>query len=81
MSEEITEGTLEFDESNGNSVIGHEESNRILKTLKFGDKFEVKVNDEWVETFLEISSNEKGEMIFVLHGTPYKEFITGIDAR
>ena len=34
MSEEITEGTLEFDESNGNFVIGNEESNRILKTLK-----------------------------------------------
>lgn len=81
MNDIITEGTLEFDETDGKFVIAHEESNKILKNLNFGDEFEVKVNDQWVKTSLEISSNDKGEMIFILKGTPYREFVTGIDAR
>ncbi len=79
--EQITEGTLEFDESEGKFVIANEEHNIIIKNLEFGDEFEVQVEGNWVETALEIGSNDKGEMIFKLRGTPYKEFITGIAAR
>lgn len=78
---DVKEGTLEFDESEGKFVIANEEHNVIIKNLEFGDTFEVKVEDKWVETALEIGSNDKGEMIFKLRGTPYVEFITGIAAR
>ena len=71
----MNEGTLEFDESNGKFVIANEEANSIVRT------FEVQVEGKWVQTALEIGSNEKGEMIFKLRGTPYVEFITGIAAR
>ncbi|MBQ5999589.1 MAG: DUF5348 domain-containing protein [Treponema sp.] len=81
MAASCTEGTLEFDESEGKFVIANEEQNTIVKNLEFGDTFEVKVNGKWVETALEIGSNDKGEMIFKLRGTPYVEFITGIEAR
>ncbi len=74
-------GTLEFDESTGKFVIANEEENTIVKSLEFGDSFEVLVDDKWVETSLVIDSNEKGEMIFSLKNTPYKEFITGIPAK
>lgn len=74
-------GTLEFDESTGKFVIANEKSNSILKNLEFGDEFEVLVEEEWVKTSLVIGSNDKGEMIFNLKNTPYKEFITGIEAR
>ena len=74
-------GTLEFDESTGKFVIANEEENTIVKSLEFGDSFEVLVDDKWVETSLLIDSNEKGEMIFLLKNTPYKEFITGIPAK
>ena len=62
-------------------VIANEESNEIIKNLEFGDTFEVLVDGNWVKTQLEIGSNDKGEMIFNLKGTPFKEFITGVDAR
>ena len=74
-------GTLEFDESTGKFVIANEEENTIVKSLEFGDSFEVLVDDKWVETSLLIDSNEKGEMIFSLKNTPYKEFTTGIPAK
>lgn len=74
-------GTLEFDESTGKFVIANEEENTIVKSLEFGDSFEVLVDDKWVETSLLIDSNEKSEMIFSLKNTPYKEFITGIPAK
>ena len=77
----MNEGTLEFDESNGKFVIANEEANSIVRTLEFGDTFEVQVEGKWVQTALEIGNNEKGEMIFKLRGTPYVEFITGIAAR
>ena len=53
-------GTLEFDESTGKFVIANEEENTIVKSLEFGDSFEVLVDDKWVETSLLIDSNEKG---------------------
>ncbi|MBQ1948921.1 MAG: DUF5348 domain-containing protein [Treponema sp.] len=81
MSENIKTGTLEFDESEGKFVIANEESNEIVRNLEFGDTFEVLVDGKWVQTQLEIGSNEKGEMTFNLKGTPYKEFITGVEAR
>ena len=74
-------GTLEFDESTGKFVIANEEENTIVKSLEFGDSFEVLVDNKWVETSLLIDSNEKGEMIFSLKNTPYKKFITGIPAK
>lgn len=77
----MNEGTLEFDESEGKFCIANEEANTILRYLEFGDAFEVKVGEEWVQTSLVIGSNEKGEMIFNLKGTPYSEHINGIPAR
>ena len=77
----MKEGTLEFDESTGKFCIANEEENSIIRHLEFGDKFEVKVEDKWVETSLVIGQNEKGEMIFNLKDTPYSEFINGVPAR
>lgn len=77
----MNEGTLEFDESTGKFCIANEAENTIIRHLEFGDKFEVKVEDKWVETCLVIGQNEKGEMIFNLKDTPYSEFINGVPAR
>ena len=77
----MEQGTLEFDETEGKFVIASEKENTIIKNLEFGDMFEVLVDGAWVKTSLEISSNEKGEMIFALRGTPYREFLCGIQAR
>ncbi len=77
----MKEGTLEFDESMGKFCIANEAENSIICHLEFGDRFEVMENDVWVETCLEISQNDMGEMIFKLKGTSYSEFVTGIPSR
>lgn len=77
----MNEGTLEFSEQDAKFCIANEDLNSIITMLEFGDTFEVKVEDKWVETCLEIGQNDKGEMIFKLKNTPYVEFITGIPAR
>ena len=77
----MKEGTLEFDEIEGKFCIANEEENSILRHLDFGDKFEVKVDEKWVETCLVIGQNEHGDMIFNLKDTPYSELLNGLPAR
>lgn len=79
MAEEKQEGELAFDETVGKFWIVREEIG--IKPLNFGDKFEVKVGDNWVETNLEIGSGPEGDLIFILKNTPYQGVLDGIDAR
>lgn len=73
------EGVLVFDEYTAKFWIIKDDVG--LKSLDFGDKFEVKVDDIWVDTCIEIGSNDDGELIFKLKNTPYQGNMDGVSAR
>ncbi len=73
------EGRLTFDVPQGMFWIAKNNSNGIQ--LQFGDTFEVKVDDAWVETALDIASDQNGDLIFKLRNTPYEGEIEGLEAR
>ncbi len=79
MEEKIIEGNLIFDEVSGLFWIA--QNANYGAQLKFGDQFEVKVQDQWVKTSLAIDSDENGGLIFRLVNTPYCGNIDGIKAR
>ncbi len=79
MEEKIIEGNLIFDEASGLFWIA--QNANYGAQLKFGDEFEVKVQDQWVKTSLAIDSDENGGLIFRLVNTPYSGNIDGIEAR
>jgi len=76
---DFTEGELAFDETTGKFWIVKEEMG--LKSIDFGDSFEVKVDDNWVRTSIEIANNEDGDLIFKLKNTPYQGIVDGVEAR
>lgn len=73
------EGKLTFDVQQGIFWIAQNDYYGVQ--LKFGDTFEVKVEDQWVETSMEIGSGESGELIFKLKNTPYWGQLDGLEAR
>lgn len=77
----MTEGTIKFSETEGKFCIVDEVNINFLEFLEFGDEFEVKSGDEWVHTKLEIITNEAGELIFSLKGTPFNGNIDGVQIR
>ena len=77
----MTEGTIKFSENEGKFCIVDEENEKFIDFIEFGDEFEVKVNDGWVKTKLEIISNEAEELIFNLKGTPYNGNLDGVEIR
>lgn len=78
---EKQEGILVFDEFDGKFAIAKDEQSFPFTTLEYGDTFEVKYKDKWVETSLQISNNDKGELVFKLKGIDFEGDISGFDAR
>ncbi len=76
----MTEGKLGFDVSCGAFCIVENETFAQIP-LNFGDEFEVKVDENWVKTAIEITNNDKGELIFKLKNTPYSGDLTELDVR
>lgn len=78
---EKQEGILVFDEFDGKFAIAKDEHSFPFTTLEYGDSFEVKYMDKWIKTCLEITNNDKGELVFKLKGIDFDGDITGFDAR
>lgn len=74
-------GQLTFNEQLGKFCVVDVEKEEYLGTMEFGKQFQVLENGNWVDTELAIGSNDKGEMIFVLKNTGYKEVLEGLDVR
>lgn len=81
MAEFNITGELTFNESIGKFCIVDYTKEQYLETLDFGAKFQVLENNQWIDSELAISSNEKGEMIFVLKNTSYSGMLDGIQVR
>ncbi len=77
----MVQGTIKFSENEAKFCIVDEENMKFLDFLEFGDEFEVKVDDKWICTKLEIINNEAGELIFSLKGTPYNGNLDGVEIR
>ncbi len=78
-TEEKFEGQLIFDVQSGLFWIAKSPANGIQ--LKFGDTFEVKTEDGWIETSLEITSDDSGNLVFKLKNTSYQGDLEGLEAR
>ena len=79
VKNEKFEGRLSFDVPQGMFWITKNNYNGVQ--LQFGDNFEVKVDDVWVQTALDISNDQNGDLIFKLRNTPYEGEIEGLEAR
>lgn len=77
----MIQGTIRFSETEAKFCIVNEEDEKFLAFLEFGDEFDVKVEDNWIHSKLEIISNEAEELIFNLKGTPYNGNLDGIEIR
>ncbi len=77
----MVEGTIKFSINEAKFCIVNEEDEQFIEFLEFGDEFEVKVDDKFVHTKLEIINNEAGELIFSLKGTPYNGNLDGVEIR
>lgn len=77
----MVQGTIKFSENEAKFCIVDEENMKFLDFLEFGDEFEVKVDNKWIGTKLEIINNEAGELIFSLKGTPYNGNLDGVEIR
>ncbi len=75
------EGVLVFDPNFGRFAIAKDEMGDPIVPIEFGDVFEVKVNDEWVETGFEISKDEDENLIFKLKGTDFAGVLEGLEVR
>ncbi len=81
MEKEKIEGSLVFDMNSGKFWITDPDDSAPLTSLEFGDTFEVKVGDKWIETGIEITSDERGNLLFKLKNTNYSGILDGIEAR
>lgn len=77
---EKIEGRLTFDVNSGHFWITTED-HEPLTSLDFGDTFEVKVNDDWVPTRLQITNGLYGELVFKLENTPYSGVLDDLEVR
>lgn len=78
MDEKIT-GQLDFFEDAGRFGIVDDDLNVI--PLDFGEAFEVLSGDKWIETGLEITSSDKGDLVFKLKNTDFAGTLTGLTVR
>lgn len=74
------EGKLTFDINSGKFWITGEEGEPVT-SLEFDDTFEVKVEDEWVPTAIQIDSDLWGNLVFKLKNTNYSGHLDGIEVR
>lgn len=75
------EGQLTFDINSGKFWITDPQDQSPITSLEFSDSFEVKVEDKWVPTSLQISNDKDGNLIFKLKDTNYEGFLDGIEVR
>ena len=78
---ENCEGILVFNEFDGKFAIAEDEQSFPFTNIEFGDTFEVKYEDKWTETSLQIANDDAGNLVFRLKGIDYTGDITGFDAR
>lgn len=77
---EKKEGRLAFDVNSGKFwILG--EGSVPLTSLDFGDTFEVKVDDDWVETSLEIKTGDYGDLVFHMKNTAYYGVLDDLEVR
>lgn len=75
------QGQLTFDINSGKFWITDPEDTSPITSLEFSDTFEVKVEDEWVETSIQISNDDNGNLVFKLKNTNYSGFLDGLEVR
>lgn len=75
------EGILTFDINSGKFWITEPETQAPVTSLEFGDTFEVKRGDEWVQSGIEITNSEDGNLLFKLKNTNYTGILDGIEVR
>ncbi len=78
---EKREGILVFNEFDGKFAIAEDEKSFPFTNIEFGDTFEVKYEDKWIQTSLQIVNDDAGNLVFKLKGIDYSGDITGFDAR
>ena len=75
------QGQLTFDINSGKFWITDPEDPSPITSLEFDDTFEVKVEDQWVQTGLQITNDDYGNLIFKLKNTNYAGHLDGIEVR
>ena len=75
------EGLLTFDINSGKFWITDQETQAPVTSLEFGDTFEVKTDDGWIKTGIEITSGDDGNLLFKLKNTNYAGILDGIEVR
>ena len=75
------QGQLTFDINSGKFWITDPEDTSPITSLEFDDTFEVKVEDQWVQTGLQITNDDYGNLIFKLKNTNYAGHLDGIQVR
>ncbi|QOS40720.1 hypothetical protein DYE49_09770 [Treponema rectale] len=78
MADKI-EGFLTFDINSGSFWITKEGA--PLTQINFGDTFEVKVDDKWIETGIEITSDDEGALLFKLKNTAFSGILDDLEVR
>ncbi|MBQ3669878.1 MAG: DUF5348 domain-containing protein [Treponema sp.] len=81
MAHEKIEGALTFDINSGKFWVTDPEDTSPRTSIEFGDTFEVKIEDKWVETGIEITSDESGNLLFKLKNTNYAGILDGLEVR
>ena len=78
---EKREGLLTFDINSGKFWICDVEEHAPITDSEFGDTFEVKVGDEWVQTGIEITNDTDGNLLFKLKNTNYAGILDDLEVR
>lgn len=81
MENKKFEGNLIFDVNSGKFWITERDTTYPLTSLEFGDTFEVKLDDKWVQTSLEIINDDAGNLVFRLKGTNCYGVLDGLEVR
>ncbi len=74
-------GFLVFDVNFGKFGIAESQWGSTFDIIEFGATFEVKVDDKWVETCLEITSDSEHNLLFKLKGTDMAGDLNGLEIR
>ncbi len=74
-------GQLTFDINSGKFWITDPEDGSPVTSLEFGDTFEVNAEGKWIESGLEITNDESGNLLFKLKNTNYTGILDGIEVR
>lgn len=81
MAKETITGQLTFDINSGKFWITEAEEGAPLTSLEFGDAFEVFCDGKWVETGIEITNDDEGNLLFKLKNTNFAGILDGLEVR